>query len=249
MASQEDIAHQQKLLEIHRRNLALYLEQRSAQGGTAYVLPVVANGIRENRDQIARIKNILRKWGVDVPDLEDDEEPPAHQGAVLPQLTSRPNAGPPNITVNFHGGDFRGSNLPIGSEITGGLSQQSGGATMSTFDQRGWNVSGGNIYNIAGDMNMSANPSKDEFLAALRQLRAEFDKAQDLPADKAEEMKEDLDSAIKAVDKPQPNKDRAVERLTTIQKVLDGFKGSAESALALGKLIGQIILATQGIHF
>jgi hypothetical protein len=68
-------------------------------------------------------------------------------------------------------------------------------------------------------------------------------------AHQADELKEDVDSAIKAIDKPQPNKARAVEWLTTIQKVLEGLKGSAESALALGKLIGQVRLAAQGISF
>ena len=49
MASQEDIKHQQNLLEINRRNLALYLKQQQLMGGEAYITPVVANGIREAR--------------------------------------------------------------------------------------------------------------------------------------------------------------------------------------------------------
>ena len=118
----------------------------------------------------------------------------------------------------------------------------------SVFNQPNWNVAG-NVYNIARDMNVSASSSKDEFLAALRQFKSEIDKAQDLPADKADEMKEDVDTAIKAIDKPQPNKERAVERLTTIQKVLDGLKANVGSALALGNLIGQVVLAAQGISF
>src|SRR5207253_9391453 len=119
--------------------------------------------------------------------------------------------------------------------------QQTGGSSVSnTFNQPGWTVQG-NVYNIAGDMNMGANPGKDEFLAALRQFKSEIDKAQDLPADKADEMKDDVDTAIKAIDKPQPNKERAVERLTTIQKVLDGLQGSVGSALAFGNLIGQVV--------
>jgi hypothetical protein len=243
MASQEDIKHQQTLLTTHRRNLALYINQQSMIGA-AYIPPAIANGIRESRDNIARIKGILRTWGVAVEDHPDDDQPAPAAGPDGPRQAS--GSG---VTINISGGDFRGANVPIGNTSSGDINQQTGGATMgNTFNQPNWNVAG-NVYNIARDMNVSASSSKDEFLAALRQFKSEIDKAQDLPADKADEMKEDVDTAIKAIDKPQPNKERAVERLTTIQKVLDGLKGNVGSALALGNLIGQVLLAAQGISF
>ncbi len=212
MPSEEEIAHQQKLLGINRRNLAHYLSQQNSLGA-AYTPPGVTNGIIESRSNIRRIKGILHNWNVQFEDHPDDEAP-------IEQASSTQESDAP---------------------------QQTKGAAVSAFNQPNWNVQ--NVYNIAGDLHISSNPSKDELLTALRQLRAEFDKARDLPADKADEMKEDLDSAIKAVDKPQPNKERAVERLTTIQKVLESLKGSGESALALGALIGKVILAAQGLHF
>src|SRR5262245_22594400 len=164
MASSDDIAHQQNLLTIHRRNLAHYLRQQTTLGGPAYIPPGVANGIEEERANIRRLKGILRGWGQSVEDHPDDVAPaPATEqsgvsatsqvgrdvvsvqdspGAITGQVeTASQNFGTQNTTnagtvVHIHGGDFRGSNLPIGNSVGGDLNQ-SGGA-MSTFDQRGW---------------------------------------------------------------------------------------------------------------
>ena len=70
-ASQEQIEEQQNLLAIHRRNLALYLEQR-AQLGQAFIPPGIANGIYAERQEIRRIKEILRDWDVRVENYPDD---------------------------------------------------------------------------------------------------------------------------------------------------------------------------------
>jgi hypothetical protein len=58
-----------------------------------------------------------------------------------------------------------------------------------------------------------------------------------------------LDAAIKAISRPQPNKERAVEKLSIMQKVLEGLKGNVASALALGKLVGEALLAVKSISF
>ena len=116
------------------------------------------------------------------------------------------------------------------------------------FNQPDWKVAG-NVYNIAGDLNIGANPSKDEFLAALRQFKQEVDKARDLPTNQADEIQEDVDSAIKALDKPQPNKARAGERLENVKKLLGTMVEATPSALALGKLIGDALGSLQGLTF
>lgn len=72
MPSQEDIDNQQKQLSIHRRNLTHYLEQKANLGG-AYVPPGVANGIREARENIHRIKATLHSWNIAVEDHPDDD--------------------------------------------------------------------------------------------------------------------------------------------------------------------------------
>src|SRR5258706_2645338 len=73
MAQQEDIEEQKKLLETHRRTLSINLMQ-FALFGIKFVPPHVLHGIREARQQITSIKQILREWGVDVADYPDDED-------------------------------------------------------------------------------------------------------------------------------------------------------------------------------
>lgn len=228
MPDTEEIAHQQTLLTINRRNLALLLEQERRQGGRAYALPVVINGIAEARAEIARIKGILAGWGHPADHHPDDNAP------VAPAPETAPST-PGNVTYNINGGTF---NAPVG---------QSGGSSMSSqFNQPNWQVQG-NVYNIAGNLNLGANPTKDEFLAALRQFKTEVDKAKDLPADQADEINDDVNDAIKAMDKPAPNKARAGERLESVKKMLETTLAAAPSALALGQLVGQALAKLPGI--
>lgn len=71
MPSQEEIDQQLQRLAVYRRTLATYLD-RQARLGKAYAPPEVSNGIREARDEIRRIKNILRSWSVNVENHPDD---------------------------------------------------------------------------------------------------------------------------------------------------------------------------------
>jgi hypothetical protein len=72
MPSEEEIADQQKLLETHRRTLATYLVRR-AKLGEAHIPPEIEHGIADARNEIRRIKGILRVWDVTVEDLPNDE--------------------------------------------------------------------------------------------------------------------------------------------------------------------------------
>ena len=107
----------------------------------------------------------------------------------------------------------------------------------------------GNTFQIAHTLGVSSAPQRADLLAALRQLRAELDKAADLPPDEADDLRNNLDAAIKAIDREQPNKARTVEKLTAMQKLIEGLQGSVGSALALGKLIGEVALAARGLSF
>src|SRR5262245_58125876 len=90
MPSQEDIANQQELLTTYRRRLAGHLKQQAALG-EAYTPPGVPEGIRDARDNIRRLKEILRAWGVAVEDLPDDEPPASGSFAsTLPKSGSEP---------------------------------------------------------------------------------------------------------------------------------------------------------------
>ncbi len=90
MPSQEDIKHQQELLEINRRNLDHYIKQQDLLG-KAYAPPIVAHGIQEARTNIKRIKGILRGWGISVKNKVNDEE--QADSATL-------SAGTPSQTTN-----------------------------------------------------------------------------------------------------------------------------------------------------
>lgn len=70
---QGDIDHQITLLGIHRRNMQHFRNQARAHGGVALAPLVTQNGIEEQRGAIARIKDILRGYGVEVEDLAGDE--------------------------------------------------------------------------------------------------------------------------------------------------------------------------------
>ena len=68
----EDITDQEKRLAVYRRTLAHYLYRRALIGET-HVPPEIANGIEDARQNIRRIKETLRGWGIPVEDLPDDE--------------------------------------------------------------------------------------------------------------------------------------------------------------------------------
>jgi hypothetical protein len=73
MPDQEEVDGQIELLTIYRRSLSRYLRQQ-AQLGEAYAPPAVFEGIHEARENIRRIKGILRSWRVNVEDHPNDED-------------------------------------------------------------------------------------------------------------------------------------------------------------------------------
>jgi hypothetical protein len=70
---QDEITEQLQLLAIYRRNLALFIQQQ-AMIGKAYSPLGIINGIAEAREQIHRIKTLLRTAGITVDEDPDDEE-------------------------------------------------------------------------------------------------------------------------------------------------------------------------------
>lgn len=98
MPSQEDIRHQLGLLEIHRRNLAQYLKQHALLG-EAFAPPMITNGIRMERENITRIKGILRGWGQQIDDLPDDGAPDVAATTATAQQSSEHSYPPTTSTV------------------------------------------------------------------------------------------------------------------------------------------------------
>ncbi len=70
--SEDEVEQQKKLLEIHRKNLRRYLEQKANFGILAPLQ--VYNGIDDCRENIAETKKKLRWWGIFVINHPDDEE-------------------------------------------------------------------------------------------------------------------------------------------------------------------------------
>lgn len=72
MPSEQDILDQQTRLEIHRRNLSIYLNKKAIKGYDVNL--DVEHGIQYERREIQRIKNILENWGVIYDNHPDDQE-------------------------------------------------------------------------------------------------------------------------------------------------------------------------------
>jgi hypothetical protein len=68
-----EVTHQRELLKIHRTNLEVYLKQR-AEYGTKQAPPIVIHSIQHSRDELRRIKAILRGYGVAVDDLPEEQD-------------------------------------------------------------------------------------------------------------------------------------------------------------------------------
>jgi hypothetical protein len=88
MLSQEDIRHQQTLLNTYRRNLT-HLVRQAASFGSEDAAPLhIVNSLDDTRTNIRRIKGILRGWGVIIDDLPDE-------GALDAAATTQPSSAPP----------------------------------------------------------------------------------------------------------------------------------------------------------
>jgi hypothetical protein len=74
MINKEEIAQQERLLEIHRRTIAHYLKQRALLG-VAFAPPAIAHGIHEACEEISHIKTFLISQGVSVTDHVNDTPP------------------------------------------------------------------------------------------------------------------------------------------------------------------------------
>lgn len=94
MPSQEDIAQLQEQLQAHRQTLSHYLVQQ-AKLGSAYTPPGTAYGIRETRNKIQHIKQVLAARGVQIESHPDDEEPQDSQAEHSQVSPSVHGSAPP----------------------------------------------------------------------------------------------------------------------------------------------------------
>jgi DNA-binding response OmpR family regulator len=80
MPSQEEIQDQQELLSLYRRRLAYHLTQQATLGTSAPFSLI--EEIRAVRQEVARIKAILRSWKVEVSDHPNDTVTPTETDNV-----------------------------------------------------------------------------------------------------------------------------------------------------------------------
>ncbi len=132
MATQEEIAQMQRLLEVNRRTLAVYLEQQ-AMFSKAYSPPAVINAIHETRSEIRRIKAVLRDWGVHYEDRPNDTES-SEPGNVPDAASASPTLGPSSRgSVNVSGDAQVGQAIGINQgNITYNESQKQGNSNPDT---------------------------------------------------------------------------------------------------------------------
>ncbi len=101
MATQEEIDVQWKRLATHRARLAELLTQQ-AQHGSAFAPPFVSTGIVEARNDIRRVKAVLRDWRQTVDDHPDDEEAPPRPPSPVPSPPA-PREYPPLLIALVSG--------------------------------------------------------------------------------------------------------------------------------------------------
>jgi hypothetical protein len=66
------VQHHRSLLKIYRTNLEIYLKQQE-QFGESLAPPMIFHALQNARDEIQRIKAILRGWNVAVEDLPEED--------------------------------------------------------------------------------------------------------------------------------------------------------------------------------
>lgn len=115
----------------------------------------------------------------------------------------------------------------------------SNGGTMSTFDQRGQNVSG-NQYNAGRDISFRDVQTTGEYLQELEKLKSQLEVAASsgsLDEDAATDTEYHLTKAIQITKKDQPDKSTILEHLTKVKSILTGIATMAGFVVALDKAI------------
>ncbi|WP_422665747.1 pentapeptide repeat-containing protein (plasmid) [Anabaena sp. PCC 7938] len=142
------------------------------------------------------------------------------------------------------------TNNPGGFSVGGNV-----GGNVSNKNLQGDNnraVQGDNNQAVLGDSNQvtqqnqvgtatSESLTKEDVVKLLAQLETLIQGAE-LPADSKEELIEDLSAAKKATDKEDPNKERALNKLTDVTKALENTSKSVEAGQKIWTTAKPIIM-------
>lgn len=118
----------------------------------------------------------------------------------------------------------------------------------SVFSQPNWQVRG-DVYNVAGNLLLSKNGTKEDFLVALRSIKSDLAKLEGLPEGDCRNLEEELDRTADEAVTAEPSRDRITERLSRVRSRLAGLASVASGALELAKTVGQIVSWAHGFPF
>jgi hypothetical protein len=107
------------------------------------------------------------------------------------------------------------------------------------FSQPNWTVSG-DVYNVAGDLILTKDSSKQDFVKAIEDLRDEVARLEDVDESRRIEAVSYLDSSVQEARRENPSKPTVVDRLKQAAGVLEAGSGTAENAWKLAKTLGSI---------
>jgi hypothetical protein len=222
MPSAEEIKVQQTLLATYRGTLAVQLNQRATLGA-AHAPPGLINGILEARDQIARIKSVLRRWEVDVSDGPNDEESPAP--SIAGRFAQSTQPGEPTFIFNapIHSGStYIGGKQQIGEmKITIGDSFDFSDANLSNSNNN-FKSSLSSVMQIVGSLPNASADQKQQIEQLLKALGVELEKAPSEHKDDAEAIEELAKELLKKATKARPNK-------PTITITAEGLRQAAQN--------------------
>lgn len=239
MPSQDDIRHQQSLLDIHRRTLAHSLRQAAAHGGFDFAPAATAHTISTARAEIQRVKDVLRGWSVAVDDQPDDEAP----ANTPPPLTSvRMSVGSPtyifNAPIHANATSFGGEQTIEHMEVTMGdninISNVSGSilnlkSTLENVTQT--------IGTLSGD-----EAAKNELKQLIADLNAALQQAPPDKAQDAEQVAKRAEAAVAEIAKPKPDKEDAAYSLSRLKKAAENLDQVLPIVVTIaGKIATQIM--------
>jgi hypothetical protein len=112
------------------------------------------------------------------------------------------------------------------------------------FNQPNWSVN--EVYNVAGDLILSKSSGKQDFVAALQELKAEVARLTDLDRSERDVLEGELEGAIGEASSPDPDRDGIVRRLTSVRERLTAVGGAVSSALEVAKIVGAVAIWAGG---
>lgn len=119
-----------------------------------------------------------------------------------------------------------------------------GGAISMTNSAVGQdNEVSNNQSTVSTTSNESGISERDDLLEALQKLLTGLNQAEDIPTDDSKDLRYSAEEAINAAQAQPPKKERAINKLTSIQETLESLKNSAGSAVALGSLAKKVLVA------